>query len=197
MGGSFGLCQPPLKNGASCMLHAAAHALSKRSPQLSIRPRPLATCSTQSEGEPPRPVAAASGSHRASLEVLLDRGAVALGPAGREGRRVAMKPFSPKHTSIAPPPSGSAPPFARHHAQCSTARSRSWRVRGLRQRPRAGRRELHPSPHRARAAGHLRTVGASRGERCVGAAPGARRCGGDAWHGHGRRSRPRPLCATF
>jgi len=59
-----------------------------------------------------------------------------------------MKPFSPKHTSIAPPPSGSAPPFARHHAQCSTARSRSCRVRGLWQRPCAGRREGPPSPHR-------------------------------------------------
>ena len=50
-------------------------------------PRPLAMCSTQqSEGEPlrPRPVAAASGAHRASLEVLVERGAVALGPTGRE-----------------------------------------------------------------------------------------------------------------
>jgi len=50
-------------------------------------PRPLATCSTQqSEGEPLRPVEAASSSHSASLcEVLLERGAVALDPAGRKG----------------------------------------------------------------------------------------------------------------
>ena len=192
--------RPPLAK--RCKLHAAAHAhalcsfkegLSSPEPRTPARGRwpPVAPIRARASLHAPwRPPQVHTELHLKSSSNAAARA------RPRRARRVAMKPCSPKHTSIAPPPSGNAPPLARHHAQCSAARSRSSRVRGLRKLPRAGRRELHPSPHRARAAGRLRTVGASRGERCVGAAPGAMRCGGDAWHGRGRRSRPQPLCAV-